>query len=137
MRGWAGGVAEYVLDTHACIFALGATGRLEARARRALEHADLRGETVWIPAVVVAEVVMLKERGHTELGLPALREAFETTIWRFLPLDLDQVDEFVALGGVRDPFDRFVVAAARRTGAKLISRNGWLAESGLVDTIWS
>jgi len=130
-------VAEYVLDTHACLFALGAPRRLGRQARNALERADRRGETVWLPAAVAAEVVMLKELGRTELGLPDLREAFETTSWRFLPLDLDQVDEFSALGAIRDPFDRLILAATRRTGAKLISRDGRLAESGLVDVVWS
>ena len=102
-----------------------------------LEGADRLGETVWLPAAVAAEVVILRELGRTELGLPVLQEAFETTSWRFLPLDLDQVDEFAALGTIRDPFDRLIVAATRRAGAKLISRDRALAESGLVDVVWS
>jgi PIN domain nuclease of toxin-antitoxin system len=130
-------VSEYVLDTHACLFALAAPAKLGRRARSALRRADELGETVWLPAAVVAEVVMLKELGRTELGLPALREAFAGTCWRFLPLDLDQLDEFAALTGIRDPFDRLIVAATRRTGAKLISRDRRLSETGLVDVTWS
>ena len=129
-------MAEYVLDTHACLFALGAPGRLGRRARSALDQAEQRGETVWVPAAVAAEVVVLKGLGRTDLGLPALREAFASTTWRFLPLDLDQVDEFAALGTLQDPFDRLIVAAARRTGARLISRDRRLADSGLVDVLW-
>lgn len=102
-----------------------------------MRRADELGETVWLPAAVVAEIVMLKELGRTELGLPALREAFASTCWRFLPLDLDQLDEFAALTGIRDPFDRLIVAATRRTGAKLISRDRRLSETGLVDITWS
>lgn len=130
-------MAEYVLDTHTCLFALAAPRKLGRRAKRTLQKADDRGETVWLPAAVVAEVLMLKELGRTELGLPALREAFATTCWRFLPLDLDQLDEFAALTGIRDPFDRLIVAATRHTGAKLISRDGGLRETGLVDIVWS
>jgi predicted nucleic acid-binding protein len=84
-----------------------------------LEGADRLGETVWLPAAVAAEVVMLRELGRTELGLPVLQE------------------EFAALGTIRDPFDRLIVAATRRAGAKLISRDRALAESGLVDVVWS
>ena len=130
-------MAEYVLDTHACLFALASPRKLGRRARSVLEGADRLGETVWLPAAVAAEVVILRELGRTELGLPVLQEAFETTSWRFLPLDLDQVDEFAALGTIRDPFDRLIVAATRRAGAKLISRDRALAESGLVDVVWS
>ena len=129
-------MAEYILDTHACLFALAAPRRLGRRARKALAQADRLGETVWVPAAVAAEVVLLKELGHTELGIPALRDAFARTSWRFLHLDFEQIDEFAALGALRDPFDRLIVAAARRTGAKLISRDARLASSGLVDVTW-
>ena len=130
-------MSEYVLDTHACLFALAAPRKLGRKARSALQRADQRGETVWLPAAAVAEVVILKELGRTDVGLPALREAFAETCWRFLPLDIDQLDEFAALIGIRDPFDRLVVAATRCLGAKLISRDQELSESGLIDVVWS
>lgn len=130
-------VSQYVLDTHACLFALAAPRKLGRKAKNALQRADQHGETVWLPAAVVAEVVMLKELGRTEIGLPELRGAFATTYWRFLPLDLDQLDEFAALTGIRDPFDRLIVAATRRSGANLISRDRKLRETGLVNIVWS
>jgi PIN domain nuclease of toxin-antitoxin system len=130
-------MAEYVLDTHACLFALAEPKKLGRAALRALERADARGETVWLPAAAAAEIVMLKELGRTELGLPALERAFEQTCWRFLPLALDQIDEFAALAAIRDPFDRLIVAAARCSAAKLISRDDKLRELGLVDVVWS
>jgi PIN domain nuclease of toxin-antitoxin system len=130
-------VSEYVVDTHASLFALAAPRKLGRKATRTLRRADERGETVWVPAAVVAEVLLLRELGRTEIGLPELREAFATTCWRFLPLDLDQLDEFAALTRIRDPFDRLIVAAARRARAKLVSRDRELRETGLVDIIWS
>ncbi len=130
-------MAEYVLDTHACVFALAAPKKLGRQARRALELADVRGTAIWLPAAVAAEIVMLKELGRTELDLPALKDAFQRTCWRFLALDLDQVDEFAALTSIRDPFDRLIVAAARSVGAKLISRDAGLRELGLVDVVWA
>ena len=130
-------MTDLVLDTHACLFALGAPKKLGRRARRVLEEADAKAGCVWIPAIAAAEVVMLKELGRTELGLPVLRRACEETCWRFLPIDLDQIDEFAALAAIRDPFDRLIVAATRCAGAKLISRDAALADLGLVDVIWA
>ena len=130
-------MADYVLDTHACLFALAAPQKLGSKARRALEQAPVRGGTVWVPAAASAEIVMLKQLGRTDLGVPALRVAFERAGWRFLPLDFEQIDEFAALGSIRDPFDRLIVAASRRTGAKLISRDTALEELGLVDVVWA
>jgi PIN domain nuclease of toxin-antitoxin system len=130
-------MAEYVLDTHACLFALAAPKKLGRRARRVLEQADAREHRVWVPAAVAAEIAMLKELRRTELGIPALKQAFENTGWRFLALDLDQIDEFAALASIRDPFDRLIVAAARSVGAKLISRDAMLKELGLVEIVWA
>jgi PIN domain nuclease of toxin-antitoxin system len=130
-------MAEYVLDTHACIFALAAPAKLGQRARRALKRAELERVSVWIPVAAAAEIVLLRELGRTDLGLPSLRAACErSSSWRVLPLDLEQIDEFASLATIRDPFDRLIVAAARRLRAKLVSRDAAIAESGLVDTIW-
>jgi PIN domain nuclease of toxin-antitoxin system len=129
-------VASYVLDTHACVIALAAPKKLGPRARRALEAAEKRGEAIWVPAAAATEVVMLKELGRTAVGAPALRAAFDTGTWKFLPLDWNQVDIFATLASVRDPFDRLIVAAARATASKIVSRDAELEELGMVDVVW-
>ena len=80
---------------------------------------------------------MLRELGRTQIGLPQLRSVMaDVSGFRLLPLDLEQLDRFASLGGIRDPFDRFILSAARAVGARLISRDAALAESGLVEVIW-
>ncbi len=79
----------------------------------------------------------MRELGRTEIGVPTLQSVFDSRAWRFLPLDWAQIDAFAALGTLRDPFDRLIVAAARATGSKLISKDGTLQELGLVEVIWS
>ena len=54
---------------------------------------------------------------------------------RFLPMDLRQLDEFAALGAIRDPFDRLIVRAARAVGARLITKDDSMQEQGLVQTV--
>jgi PIN domain nuclease of toxin-antitoxin system len=129
-------VAEYVLDTHACLHALLRPQRLGRRARAILERVDAGRDVAWVPAAVAAEVVLLLERGRTPVGLPQLRAALSSTRWMFLPLELDQLDEFAALSSLVDPFDRFIVAAARSKGAKLMTADRRISESGLVDVVW-
>jgi PIN domain nuclease of toxin-antitoxin system len=80
---------------------------------------------------------MLHDLGRTAVGLPEVRVAIEERSLSFLPLDLDQLDEFAVLSSIRDPFDRLIVAAARWAGAELITRDEALAESGLVMVVWS
>lgn len=128
---------RYVLDTHACVFALVAPAKLGSAGRRALEAVEAGRSEAWVPAAVVAEIILLRELGRIEIGLTSLKTAMEQAPgFRFLPLDLDQLDEFTALGAVRDPFDRLIAAASRALRAKLISRDRLLDEHGLVQTIW-
>lgn len=130
--------ARYVLDTHACVFALVAARKLGVKARQALRSVEEGVGVAWIPAAVVAEIVLLRERGRIEIGLAQLKTAMEEAPGlRFLPLDLRQLDEFGALGAIPDPFDRLIVGASRAVGAKLISKDGLIDETGLVQTVWS
>jgi PIN domain nuclease of toxin-antitoxin system len=40
------------------------------------------------------------------------------------------------LGALPELFDRLIVAAARKHGVPLLSRDSTIADSGLVETIW-
>lgn len=130
-------VADIVLDTHACVFLLAAPARLGKAARRALARVEAGRSTAWIPAAVVAEIVLLRELDRIRLGLPELRMAMEqSSFLRFLALDLRQMDEFAAHRSILDPFDRLIVSACRAVSANLVTRDAALAESGLVRVIW-
>ncbi len=129
---------SYVLDTPACVFMLTAPRKLGLEARAALGRVEAGREQAWVPAAVVAEVLILRDLGRVRVGLPELRKVTESApSLRFLPLDLPQLDHFAALASLRDPFDRLIVSAARAIGAALVTRDGDIAESGLVETVWS
>lgn len=117
---------------------LSAPRRLGRRARVALERVETNRAEAWLPAAVVAEIVILRGLGRVEIGLPQLKHAMEINPgFRFLPLDLAQLDEFAALAAITDPFDRLIVSAARAMHATLITRDRALASCGLVDTVWA
>jgi PIN domain nuclease of toxin-antitoxin system len=120
------------------VFALVAPRKLGLRAKQAMKTVEAGAGEAWVPAAVVAELVLLRELGRIDIGLPHLRTAMEQAPGlRFLPLDLRQLDEFAALGVLRDPFDRLIVAASRVMEAKLVTRDTALEEQGLVQTVWS
>lgn len=131
-------MADLVLDTHACIYALIAPAKLGKAARRALADVEAGRTRAWIPAAVVAELVLLRELGRIEIGLPELRTALEQApALRFLALDLRQLDEFAAHTSIRDPFDRLIASACRVVDGRLVTKDESLRSSGLVRTVWS
>ena len=131
-------MTEFVLDTHACVYALTAPARLGKAAHRALKQVEAGRAIAWIPAAVVAEIVLLRELGRTRIGLPELKTAVEhAAAFRFLALDLRQLDEFAALTAIRDPFDRLILSACRSVDARLLTKDEALRDSGLVGTLWA
>lgn len=117
---------------------LTAPRKLGARARAALENVEAGREQAWLPAAVVAEVLILRGIGKLGIGLPEIQNALDSCpSFRFLPLDLVQLEEFAALSAIRDPFDRLMVSAARASHARLLTRDQVITESGLVETVWS
>lgn len=79
------------------------------------------------PAAVVAEVALLRELGRISIGIAELKTTLdEVPSFRFLPLDLDQLEDFAALSGIREPFDRLILAAARTVNARLITKDSRL-----------
>lgn len=131
-------MADLVLDTHACVYALGSPDRLGAGARRALKDVEAGRAVAWIPAAVVAEIVLLRELDRIRIGLPELAAVFEDgSAFRFLPLDFRQLDEFSAHRALRDPFDRLIISACRAVRASLVTRDESLERSGLVRVLWA
>lgn len=131
-------MTDYVLDTHACIASLVAPKKLGTKARRAMKSVERGASVAWIPAAVVAEIILLRELGRIGIGFSEIKTAMEQASGlRLLPLDTRQLDEFVALGAIRDAFDRLIVSASRALNAKLVTKDDGLQELGLVQTIWS
>lgn len=130
-------MTDFVLDTHTCVYSLLSPDKLGKSARVELQRIESGRGTAWIPAAVVAEIIILRELGRIRIGLPELKTAVEKApCLRFLPLEMKQLEEFAVHITIRDPFDRLILSATRSLGAKLITKDSRLRESGVVQTIW-
>ncbi len=129
---------EYVLDTHAFVWWATRPARLGSGARRALRLVDRGLARAFIPAIVGAELTLLAEAGRRVPGVAELEAATRRNgEVRILSMDLAQATEFALLAALSDPFDRMIVAAARATTRPLLTADDPIAESGLVEVIWS
>lgn len=126
-----------VIDTHVLIWHLSQPTKLGPAAKRFLRAVDQGNAHVLIPAIVLVELTLLREAGRRVVG-PAEIEALVTSHNGFdiLPMDLAQTQSFVGLGGLRDPFDRMIIAAARSGPYPLLSADNLIAASKLVDVVW-
>ena len=133
---------EYVTDTHALVWSMYDPARLGRAASAAFAAADAGAARIHVPAVVVAEVLMVVERGrlpgvamaHVLSRLEAMRTSANYPLAPLLP---EIVIASHTLTAIPDIFDRLIVADALSRGVPLISKDGVIQRSGLVRTIWS
>ena len=103
-----------------------------------VEH--FRGtDTIVVPFTVLEEVFLLSEIGRIRIPLP-FRD-FVLSLDKAVNVDLAANDTSVLLEaatftGIRDPYDRLIIAQARVVGLPLITADEKVQESGLVRTVW-
>ena len=130
----------YVTDTHPLVFyAIGKTEKLGRRAVRAFAQAEKRQATIYIPTACFFELALLLESGkvRTALPFPRWKERMEGS-GSFIveSLTWEDIAEARALARLVDPFDRLIAGTANRLRCPLITRDGRIAESRLVATVW-
>lgn len=126
-----------VLDTHAWIFLADDPKRLGRSARRELSRADRLG----VAAVSLWELTLLVEKRRLSLDrelLPWIQDALADPRLELLPLTPAVVSMAHQLRGALDgdPGDRLIVATAVVEGAKLVTKDARIADSGVVSVVW-
>jgi PIN domain nuclease of toxin-antitoxin system len=125
------------IDTHALIWYLSRPKRLGRAAARRLREADAGRCEIFVPAIVLVELTLLREAGRNVIGVPQVEALLAAQpAFQLQPLDMAQATEFALLDSLPDPFDRLIVAAARSADVPLISADTVIDASALVETIW-
>jgi PIN domain nuclease of toxin-antitoxin system len=132
---------EYVADAHAIVWHLFARERLGKAAEAVLDDADAGQAKIFIPAVALAEMIMVVEKQRLQGATMPLLEIEvglmqQSANYEFLPLLPDLVIVSRTLTAIHEIFDRLIVAEALRLNLPLITRDSVIRSSKLVNTIW-
>ena len=127
-----------VTDTHALLYHAAGRG-LGPKAAALFTAAEHRDAQIYVPMAVIWEVTLLARAG--KINLRRTTRSFFTDLFTnpaYQPFDLTSEQVFAAdeLRFNRDPFDALIVAAANDLELPLITRDGEIAASGAVQTIW-
>lgn len=127
-------------DTHALVYhVIGQSRKLGRRARVIFDRVERGLDTLLIPFTVLEEVMLLSEARKVNLPLP-----FRDLVLSFMQADNFELGvndpqlllEASTLTGIRDPYDRMIVAQARMVGLPLITADEKIENSGLVRVVW-
>ena len=133
--------AEYVTDTHSLLWHLYLPKRVGRAAREVFSKVDAGEARIHIPAVVIAEALMVVQKGRlpgvtlSQL-LPQIEVMRGSDNYLLSPLLPQTVLQSLSLASVPDIFDRLIGTEAMVRGLPLLSRDPNLRSSGLIATIW-
>jgi len=127
----------FVADTHALVWYLGGSPRLSRPAREVFDSLGNGLNEVVVPAIVIAEMVMLAERrpGALDVGEVVARLRLSlgyqlTSLDPRLCLAIRTLTQFSYM------HDRLIVAEAQAIQETVITRDELVTASGLVPTVW-
>lgn len=129
--------SSFVTDTHSLLWYLQGSPQLGVAARQAFDDVVAGTAQLVIPVMVVAEMVLLLEKGRTAIDLDAILTTLESLPGvTIAPLTLEVTLGIRQLGTLPDMHDRLIVAEARVREADLISVDRAITASGLVRLVW-
>jgi PIN domain nuclease of toxin-antitoxin system len=126
----------YLLDTHAAIWALQDAPELGSAARAVIARESR--DSLAISDISLFEVAMLAAKGRIEFddGLSSALRLI-SGLFSVVPIDGSIAANAVNLPLPHsDPFDRIIVATARRHELTLLTRDREISKSGLIDVVW-
>ena len=129
-----------VADSHAIVWYVQGSPRLSERAASALSEAEASdGIVVSVATLVDLWYVTQTTQGVTAEDLATLRSAMVASPKVDLhPIDVAVADAAVLIprDALGDPWDRFILATAQALQLPLVTRDGRIQKTELVETVW-
>ncbi|HTW99984.1 MAG TPA: type II toxin-antitoxin system VapC family toxin [Acidimicrobiales bacterium] len=129
-----------VADSHALVWYLSGSRRLSRAARSALEDAEAsKGLVVSVASMIDLWYVSQSTGRVSTADLGELRRRLASSdAVRLEPVSLAIADASMTIPRtvLADPWDRLILATAIALGVSLVTADGPIRKSGLVDTIW-
>jgi predicted nucleic acid-binding protein len=134
-------MSEFVTDAHPLIWHLTRDAHLSSRCQRIFAQADAGKSTVWVPAIVLVEVIYLVEKRRLPEALIGQMFALlepPAVNYRLVGLDLIILHALrqVEREAVPDMPDRIIAATALSLGLPLLTRDRALAAVEELEVIW-
>ena len=124
------------IDTHAFVWYLdkGLNKKLSKKALYFIEEAE-KNDIIYIPIIVLVELLYLIEKGRVNLSFSKILTKIEYSYnYQIIPLDVGIVKIAKKIKGL-ETHDRLILAVARETNTKLISKDRELRDSDR-NVIW-
>ncbi|MBI4825309.1 MAG: type II toxin-antitoxin system VapC family toxin [Nitrospirae bacterium] len=127
---------DYVTDTHSLVWYFTDDSRLSSDALKAFQASEEEG-TVFVPAVVLAEIMFIARKGRITISFEdTLKRIEENGSFEIVPLNVEILRAADKIEADLEMHDRLIAATALYNNSSLITKDETLRASGVVSTIW-
>src|SRR4030065_2986902 len=127
---------DFVTDTHSLIWYFTEDSRLSRKAFDAFEG-TVKDGTVIVPAVVLAEIMLIAKKGRVTLTFEdTLKKVEGYENFDIAPLDAEILKIADRIEADLEMHDKLIVATALYYEAALITKDDIIGNSGIVPAIW-
>ncbi len=127
----------YVTDTHTLFWHLTQSQKLGRNACATFSAAEANQVTIIIPTIVLAELLFIFEKNKAENEFQAvLAKLKNSTNFVIQELNFDIVTQISQLRKISEMHDRIITATALYLGAKVLTKDQEIKDSGYIETVW-
>lgn len=127
---------EYVTDTMSLILHL-ENRKSSQRVKQIFDSADLGKTTIYIPAVVFAEILYLAEKQRISLKLHELeRHLIDLQTYKEVPLSFEIIQNAQQITDIPELHDKLIASTANFLNLELITNDLKIQQSLFVSTVW-
>jgi len=126
----------YVADTNALLWFLTDDDRLGNEAKKIFIKSDDGETTIIVPPIVLAESLFIAEKHRVDVQFRTVLDRIDEGLnYDVYPLDLEVILRCQGMRGF-ELHDRIIMATAKLLNAKLLSKDGKIRKSGIVECVW-
>jgi PIN domain nuclease of toxin-antitoxin system len=132
-------MTSYVIDTHALFWHLSNDQKLGRAARAAIESAEAGNATIFVPAIVLAELYYLNRKLPNPLDFKAKYHELQASgHFELVPVEPEDVLhlDLPQFSAITEMHDRLIAIAAHRLSVPLITKDLNVTAAKAVPIVW-
>ena len=127
---------KFVIDTVGLVLHL-EKRQLEPETKTILQDAEDKKAIIFVPAIVLAEILYLSERKRISISLKSVSDHLsQRPGFVEYPLDMTVIQAARQISDIPELHDRLIAATAKVLSAKLITNDLKIQASTFIQTVW-
>ena len=128
--------SEFVTDTMGLILLI-ERRKLGSTVRAIFDSVESGKATVYVPALVLAEILYLSEKSRIQASLSAVTDFLRRfPFYKEYPLDLAVIQAAAQITDIPELHDRLIAGTTRLLNLELVTNDPVIQASAFVQTVW-